>query len=74
MRILFHESDLLVNCLLIFLLQEFHRILRSFDCKHLLVILSNGSENIAKATHSDKVLLVWLKGVGFTAFLGNTIY
>jgi hypothetical protein len=74
MRVLFHESDFFVNCLLIFLVQEVHRILRPFDCEYLLVMLPDGSENITKASHPDKMVLVWLKGIGLTAFLGNTIY
>jgi hypothetical protein len=31
MRVLFHEPDFLINCLLIFLLEELDRILRSFE-------------------------------------------
>ena len=53
MRVLLHEPYFLVSCLMLFLLQEFHRFLRPFESEDLLVMLPGGSENVGKATLSD---------------------
>jgi hypothetical protein len=74
MRVLFHEPDFLVNCLLIFLLKELHSILRSFESELKLIMLPDRPENVGKATHSNKVVLVRLVEVGLFALLGTTIY
>jgi hypothetical protein len=74
MRVLFHEPDFVVSCLLISLVEEFQRILRPLDCEYLLVMLPNGHENVGKATRSNKVVLVRHKGVGLIALHGNTKY
>jgi hypothetical protein len=74
MRVLFHEPDFLVNCLLIFLFQEFHCIFRPFESELKLIMLPDGPENVGKATHSDKMLLVRLIEVGLFAIFGTTIY
>ena len=73
MRVLFHEPDFLVNCLLIFLLEELHRILRSFESELKLIMLPDCPENVGKATHSNKVVLVRLVEVSLFALLGTTI-
>jgi hypothetical protein len=73
MRVLFHESDFLENCLLIFLLQELHRILRPFESELKLIMLPDRPENVGKATHSYKMVLVRLIEVGLFALLGTTI-
>ena len=58
MRVLFNEPDFLEYCLLLTLVQEFHRKDRPFDCQHFLIMLSDGSENSCEAALSDKVVLV----------------
>jgi len=73
MWVLFHEPDLLENCLLIFLLEELHRILRSFKSELKLIMLPDCPENVGKATHSNKVVLVRLVEVSLFALLGTTI-
>ena len=70
-RVLFHESDLLKYCLLLTVIQKFHRKHRPFDSEHSLVILPGGSENSGEAALSDQVVLVRLVGVGVIALLGN---
>ena len=60
MRVLLHEPDLIEKPLLLFLVQEFHRKHRPFDCKHSLIMLPGGSEYSGEATLSDEVVLVWL--------------
>jgi hypothetical protein len=70
--VLFHQSDFLENCLMLFLVQEFHRCHRPFDCENFLIMLSCRSENMCEATLSDKVVLVRLIGVSLIALLGNT--
>jgi hypothetical protein len=72
MRVLFHEPDLLKCCLPLFIVQDFHRILRPFDSKHCLIMLPDGSENIGESTLSNKVVLVRFVGVGIITLLGNT--
>jgi hypothetical protein len=53
MRVLFHQSDFLENCLMLFLVQEFHRCHRPFDCENFLIMLPGCSENMGKATLAD---------------------
>jgi len=74
MRVLFHEPDFLENCLLIFLLQELHRILRPFESENKLIMFPDRPKNVGKATHSNEMVLVRLIEVGLFALLGTTIY
>ena len=53
MRVLFHEPDFPVHCLLLSLVKEVHRILRPFESEHLLIMLPGGPENMGEAAHSD---------------------
>jgi hypothetical protein len=71
MRVLLHQPDLVENGLLLFLVQQFHRKHRPFDCKHTLIMLPGGSENSGEAALSDQVVLVRLIQVGVRALLGN---
>jgi hypothetical protein len=73
MRVLFHESDFLHHCLLISLFKKVQCILRPFESELLLIMLSDGPENVSISTHPDQVVLVSLIGVGFLALLGTTI-
>ena len=72
MRVLFHEPDFLQHCLLISLFNELQLIPRPFDSELSLIMLPDGPEHVGIATHSDKVVLVSLIGVGFLALLGTT--
>ena len=51
--VLFHQPDFLKNCLMLFLVQEFHRCHRPFDCENFLIMLSCGSENMGEAALAD---------------------
>ena len=71
MRILFHEPDLVEYCLVLSLVQEFHRTHRPFDSEYMLIMNPDGPEYLGKATCFYKVSLVSFKQVGVFALLGR---
>jgi hypothetical protein len=72
MRILFHQSDFLMNCLNFSLIQEINLKYTPFDCKYFLIMLPDCFEYSCKATLSDKVVLAKFICVGFIALLRTT--
>jgi hypothetical protein len=69
MGILFHELNFIEYCLTLSRFQEFHWRHRPFDSEYLLIMLSDGPEDLSKTTRSYKVSFVSFKQVGITALL-----
>jgi hypothetical protein len=65
--LLFHQPDLFLQCLLLFLLKKVKWHNRPFKSETLLIILPYDFENIREATSPDHMFLVKLIDVGVLA-------
>jgi hypothetical protein len=66
-RLLFHQSDLFQQCLLLFLLKKIKCDIWPFKSESLLIILPDDFEDIREATSPNQMILVKLIGVGVLA-------